>query len=74
MKNSLLALALAAATMPLTFGQAKPAAQNPPANQPANNTAATSTANTKVKKHTKKSHVKKEKAAPATGSTSGSSK
>ncbi len=60
MKNSLLALALAAATMPLTFGQAP--AQNPPAaNQPA------ATTNTKVKKHTKKSHVKKTK--PAANST-----
>jgi hypothetical protein len=64
MKNSLLALALAAATMPLTFGQVAPPAQNQPAT--ANPPAAT-TNNTKVKKHTKKSHVKKTK--PAANST-----
>ncbi len=70
MKNSLLALALAAATMPLTFaGQAAPAAQTPSANPP----AATSTKTHKTKKaKVKKSHVKKNKG--TTGSTSGTSK
>ncbi len=59
MKNSLLALALAAATMPLTFARQATPAQTPAANPPAANSSATT--NTKVKKHTKKSHVKKQK-------------
>jgi len=58
MKNSLLALALAAATMPLTFGQAP--AQNPPAANPPAATKST-TAKPKTKKPVKKSHVKKTK-------------
>jgi hypothetical protein len=61
MKNSLLALVLAAASVPLTFAQATPPAQNPPANPP----AATKTTKPKTKKtKVKKSHVKKQK--PAT--------
>jgi hypothetical protein len=68
MKNSLLALALAAATMPLTFaGQSAP--QTPSANPP----AATSKTHKTKKAKVKKSHVKKNKT-NGTGSTSGSSK
>lgn len=74
MKNSLLALALAAATMPLTFGQTTPPAQNPPANPPAH-TATAKTAKSKVKKpRVKKSHVKKPKTKGTTGATSGFTK
>ncbi len=61
MRNTLLALALAAATMPLTFGH--PAPQNPPAT-PASKTMKTKKAK---KAKVKKPKVKKSKA----GSTSG---
>lgn len=56
MKKTLLAIALAAATMPLTFAQTTPApAQNPPAK----------TTTKKAEKAAKK-HVKKAKKAPTT--------
>jgi len=61
MKNSLLAIALGVATMPLTFAQTAPApAQNPPAQNPPAKTAAKKS----PKKHTRKP-VKNSTATPA---------
>ena len=65
MKKSLLAIAFAVATMPLTF-----AAQNKPAaNPPANSSTPNATSTTKTKKHHKKA-----KTAPKSGSSTTPSK
>ena len=58
MKKTLLAIALAAATVPLTFAAGQ-ASTTP-------NSNASQTATTKTKKHVKKTHKSKKAAAPAT--------
>ncbi len=68
MNKTLLALALAIASMPLAFGQPQQPAANPPAS-----TTATKTKKAK-KPHVKKSHVKKPKTKGTSGTSSGTSK
>jgi hypothetical protein len=63
MKTSLLAIALAVATMPLTFAQATPA-------KPATNGSAVQAATTtKTKKHVRKSKKAPKKTSGATAAT-----
>lgn len=64
MKKTVLAIAFAVATMPLTFAAQTPA--NPPANNAGQNKTSTATAKTKTKKHHSKA-VKSNAATPSTG-------
>ena len=74
MKNSLLAIALAAGTLPVMFGQASQPAQKPATSNPPAATSSTTAPKPKVKKHVKKSHVKKNKTTPATATSGAASK
>ena len=65
MKNSLLAIALAVASMPMVFAQAAP--QNPPASGTTANSTATTTNAPKAKHHKTKATKKTKKNTNATG-------